>query len=111
MKSQSVEPLTPIYTAELFSPLHQELLALLRGLTPADWERPTVAGSWRVRDVAAHLLDVSLRKLSFQRDGHLATIPQSADLGCVRGFHLRNGFSALLVCRPDSGLGYLARSR
>lgn len=66
-----MEPLTPIYTAELFSPLHQELLALLRGLAPEDWERPTIAGSWRVRDVAAHLLDVSLRKLSIQRDGHL----------------------------------------
>lgn len=37
-----MELLTPIYTAELFSPLHQELLALLPGLAPADWERPTV---------------------------------------------------------------------
>lgn len=72
MKGRSVEPLTPVYTAELFSPLHQELLAVLRGLAPADWARPTVAGSWRVRDVAAHLLDGDLRKLSMQRDGHLA---------------------------------------
>jgi hypothetical protein len=40
MKNQSMEPVTPIYTAELFSPLHQELLALLRGLAPVDWERP-----------------------------------------------------------------------
>lgn len=79
MKGQSVEPLTPIYTADLFSPLHQELLALLRGLAPADWERPTVAGSWRVRDVTAHLLDVDLRKLSIQRDGHLAPPEEPID--------------------------------
>jgi hypothetical protein len=45
-------------------------MELLRGLEPDDWLRPTVAGSWRVRDVAAHLLDVQLRRLSFHRDGH-----------------------------------------
>jgi len=67
-----LQPLTPIYTADLFPPLHGELVDLLRGLAPADWERPTVAGGWRVRDVAAHLLDVDLRKLSVNRDGFLA---------------------------------------
>jgi uncharacterized protein (TIGR03083 family) len=56
--------------ADLFSPLHGELMTLLRGLAAADWERPTVAGAWRVRDVAAHLLDGDLRKLAGQRDGH-----------------------------------------
>lgn len=65
-----MEPLTPIDTADLFPGLHDELIALLRGLSPEDWERPTVAGTWRVRDVAAHLLDGSLRKLSVYRDGH-----------------------------------------
>jgi uncharacterized protein (TIGR03083 family) len=74
-----VEPLSPLYTADLFPPLHRELLALLRGLTPADWERPSIAGSWRVRDVAAHLLDVDLRKLSIQRDGHL--VPPEEPIG------------------------------
>src|SRR4051794_41315081 len=65
-----MEPLTPLDTAPLFPGLHGELIALLRGLSPEDWERPTVAGAWRVRDVAAHLLDGSLRKLSVYRDGH-----------------------------------------
>jgi len=69
-----LSPLTPVYTEDLFPGLHAELIALLRGLTPEDWERPTIAGAWRVRDVAAHLLDVSLRKLSGQRDGH-RTLP------------------------------------
>ncbi|HEX9942264.1 MAG TPA: maleylpyruvate isomerase N-terminal domain-containing protein [Thermoanaerobaculia bacterium] len=66
-----MQPLGPLYTADLFPPLHRELIALLRGLDAADWERPTMAGSWRVRDVAAHLLDVMLRKLSAYRDGHI----------------------------------------
>jgi hypothetical protein len=65
-----VERAGPIETAHLFAPLHAELLALLRGLEPGDWEKPTIAGAWRVRDVAAHLLDTSLRRLSMQRDGH-----------------------------------------
>jgi uncharacterized protein (TIGR03083 family) len=66
-----MEALTPLYTADLFPGINGELVALLRGLSAEDWERPTVAGSWRVRDVAAHLLDGSLRKLSVYRDGHL----------------------------------------
>jgi hypothetical protein len=53
----------------LFRPLHEELVGLLKGLSAADWERPTVAGTWRVRDVAAHLLDTDLRRISSQRDG------------------------------------------
>jgi uncharacterized protein (TIGR03083 family) len=65
-----MEPLTPVDTVDLFPPLHSELIKLLRRLDPADWARPTIAGSWRVRDVAAHLLDGDLRKLSGGRDGH-----------------------------------------
>jgi hypothetical protein len=63
----------PIDTAPLFAPLHAELIALLRSLSPARWLCPTVAGSWRVRDVAAHLLDGSLRKVAVYRDGHRLT--------------------------------------
>lgn len=55
----------------LFAPLHRELILLLRSLPDDAWHRPTVAGKWRVRDVAAHLLDGMLRKLSAHRDGHL----------------------------------------
>jgi uncharacterized protein (TIGR03083 family) len=65
-----MESLAPIHTADLFPGLNHELISLLRGLAPEDWEKPTVAGAWRVRDVAAHLLDVSLRRLSMHRDGH-----------------------------------------
>jgi uncharacterized protein (TIGR03083 family) len=65
-----MERLTPVDTVELFPGLHAELITLLRGLDDADWSRPTLAGSWRVRDVAAHLLDGDLRKLSGGRDAH-----------------------------------------
>jgi len=67
---ESLTPLGPLYIADLFSGLNDELITLLRGLSPEDWERPTVAGSWQVRDVTAHLLDVMLRRISAARDGH-----------------------------------------
>jgi hypothetical protein len=75
----SLAPLTTIDTAELFPELNAELVRLLQDLTADDWLRPTVAGSWRVRDVAAHLLDGTLRRLSLGRDAHrLARRPPSS---------------------------------
>jgi len=68
-----LEPLTPLDTAALFPPLHDELMALLRGLSAADWQRSTVAGAWQVRDIASHLLDGDLRKLALGRDRHSLT--------------------------------------
>jgi uncharacterized protein (TIGR03083 family) len=56
-------------TRPLFRPLCAEIVALFRTLTDDEWGRPTVAGTWRVRDVAAHLTDTALRRLSFHRDG------------------------------------------
>ncbi len=46
-----------------------ELLKLLASLRPDEWDLQTVAPDWRVRDVAAHLLDTVSRKLSLVRDG------------------------------------------
>lgn len=62
--------LAPIDTSPLFRPLLGELTGLLRSLSPADWDRPTLAGAWRVRDVAAHLLDGELRRIAVYRDSH-----------------------------------------
>jgi uncharacterized protein (TIGR03083 family) len=45
------------------------LVELLRDLPPRAWDAPTVAGSWTVRDVVAHLADLTWRRLSFHRDG------------------------------------------
>jgi uncharacterized protein (TIGR03083 family) len=60
----------PILLAGRFRELHGHLLVLLRSLTPADWRRPTVCSAWCVQDIAAHLLDGDLRRLSIRRDGH-----------------------------------------
>jgi uncharacterized protein (TIGR03083 family) len=48
----------------------EALIDLLRSLTPEEWDLQTVAPAWKVRDVAAHLLDTALRKLSMVRDGN-----------------------------------------
>lgn len=64
-----MRPLGPIYTAHLYGEVEQKLLELLRSLTPEEWERQTLAPKWKVKDVAAHLLDTQLRKLAICRDG------------------------------------------
>jgi len=61
-------PLPVTDTRLLFRPLCGEIVELLRTLAGHDWERSTMAGAWRVRDVVAHLLDTALRRLSFHRD-------------------------------------------
>lgn len=64
-------PLGPCFTSQLFRPLLAELLHTLRGLEADDWERSTLAPTWGVRDVAAHLLDGDLRKIAVYRDAHV----------------------------------------
>jgi uncharacterized protein (TIGR03083 family) len=58
----------PILCAPIIRQIDQYLIDLLASLDPADWELPTIAPEWSVRDVAAHLLDTALRKLSMGRD-------------------------------------------
>jgi uncharacterized protein (TIGR03083 family) len=58
----------PILCAHLLRKVDRELIHLLGALTPVEWDRPTLAPAWKVRDVAAHLLDTALRKLSLVRD-------------------------------------------
>jgi uncharacterized protein (TIGR03083 family) len=63
-----MRPVEPILVADLFPGLHETFVALLRGLSEEDWAKPTACAGWAVRDVAAHLLDGDLRKLTFGRD-------------------------------------------
>jgi uncharacterized protein (TIGR03083 family) len=62
-------PLKPILTVDLFPILESKLIELLRCLRHDDWSRPTLAKQWTVKDVASHLLDGSLKRLSIHRDG------------------------------------------
>ena len=68
----------PLLTSHLLPVIDSKLIELLRSLTPDEWELQTVAPRWKVKHVAAHLLDTQLRKLSIVRDGYIAG-PQPAD--------------------------------
>jgi uncharacterized protein (TIGR03083 family) len=67
MNSQSGGP-APILCAHLLRRVDEKLIDLLSSLTAGEWDLQTVAPLWKVRDVAAHLLDTTLRKLSLVRD-------------------------------------------
>jgi uncharacterized protein (TIGR03083 family) len=72
-------PVAPVFLVDLLPGLHDRLMALLRGLNAEDWQRPTACPLWSVKDIAAHLLDGSLRRLSFGRDGlNAAPVPAPA---------------------------------
>jgi uncharacterized protein (TIGR03083 family) len=58
----------PILCAPIIRQVDQHLIELLTSLDSDEWDLPTVAPQWTVRDVAAHLLDTALRKLSMGRD-------------------------------------------
>ncbi len=60
----------PILVADLFPEVTRRLVALLRSLSADEWHLPTVSSRRTVKDIASHLLDGSLRRLSMQRDGY-----------------------------------------
>jgi len=69
-------------------------MALLERLKAADWARPTLAGAWAVRDIAAHLLDGDLRRLSLQRDRHSLRPPDEPFAGEADLVAFLNGLNA-----------------
>lgn len=60
----------------LFPKLNSSLIDLLEGLSPAQWNSSTVCKQWSVKDIAAHLLDTSLRRISSGRDNHFSEAPE-----------------------------------
>ena len=83
----SFAPLPALDTCPLIREVDAALIPLLRDLEPSDWQRSAV-GSWTVRDVAAHLLDGALRRLSLDRDGHQPPAPDGdlSDYSQLVGF-------------------------
>ena len=67
MPDESSRP-EPILCAHLLRRVDEKLIDLLRSLAPEEWDLQTASPLWKVRDVAAHLLDTALRKLSMVRD-------------------------------------------
>jgi len=81
-------PLAPppiVDTRAFFRPVSAALVDLLRGQPPEAFGRATIAGAWTVRDVLAHLVDLTLRRVSFQRDG-LAPPPPPFPIHSERDF-------------------------
>jgi uncharacterized protein (TIGR03083 family) len=90
----------PIFTIDLFPILEGKLIELLRTLKYDDWVRPTLAKQWTVKDVAAHLLDGNLKRLSMQRDGFfgLAAPP-------------RNGYESFVAFINGNNTEWVAAAR
>ena len=61
----------PIQTVHLFPETLDALLDLLTDLSPDEWQQPTAAPGWSVKDVASHLLGGEIGILSRKRDGYL----------------------------------------
>lgn len=79
-------PLTPILVAPVLPKVEIKLLELLAELSLSDWECATIVPGWRVKDVAAHLLDTCTRKLAIVRDGYSAERPRSSAPEDLRAF-------------------------
>jgi uncharacterized protein (TIGR03083 family) len=65
-----MKPPEPIIVADLFPEVLDSLLDLLSGLSPEDWDKPTVCSRWSVKDIATHLLGGQLGILSRRRDAY-----------------------------------------
>ena len=65
-------------TAHLFPALHARLIELLAALAPDEWALPTVAGTWTVKEVAAHLLDTQQRLIARVRGESASPSPSIA---------------------------------
>jgi len=68
-------PSTNPSTTTLLREVNAALLELCRSLGPEDWAKPTVFPDRDVKDLVAHLLDGSLRRLSIHRDGQFLVAP------------------------------------
>jgi hypothetical protein len=62
----------PIAVLEPLRRVNAALLALLDGFDAKDWHRPTVHRDRDVKDLTAHLLHGSMRRVSSLRDGYSA---------------------------------------
>ncbi len=56
-----------IETLSLFPKINEELEKLLNGMSFEEWNLKTKFPNWTVKDIVAHLLDTSIRKLSSEK--------------------------------------------
>ncbi|HEY1061808.1 MAG TPA: maleylpyruvate isomerase N-terminal domain-containing protein [Daejeonella sp.] len=60
----------------LFPVLNSSLIEVLNGLDRRQWNNDTLCKQWKVKDIAAHLLDGALRRLSIGRDAYQTEPPE-----------------------------------
>jgi len=77
MQQNKLNPLSEIDAVPIFEEIQQELISLLKSLSQEEWDYDTSSTTWSVKDIAAHLLDGDLRRLSLHRDKH--TLPEPSD--------------------------------
>ncbi len=104
--------------AELVS-ARRDLLAVLEGLDPTDWDKDTLCEGWSVRDVASHVAeapDLTMRKIApriFRSEGNVdRLIDQAARAGGARPVgeildHLRSNVDSQRVPPRSSALQML----
>jgi len=66
----------PIVVTDLLYKIDNQLISLLKSLTPDEWNSQTVAKLWNVKDVSAHLLDGNIRIVSALRDSYSSEKPE-----------------------------------
>jgi uncharacterized protein (TIGR03083 family) len=65
-----------IEVLHLFPKLNSSLIELLEGISASQWHNATLCRKWSVKDIAAHLLDTALRRISSGRDSHFEKAPE-----------------------------------
>lgn len=64
-----------IKTLDLFEELKNELITLLETLDASEWEKETCLMGRSVKDLASHIMDTSLRRVSMGKDKYFAETP------------------------------------
>lgn len=76
-----MQPVGPIFVNDLFEPMLERLLQLLRSLSESEWESATPCPGWSVKDLALHLLGDEIGQLSRGRDKDFSSLlPPGVDL-------------------------------
>jgi hypothetical protein len=94
-----MRPLPKILVLDELREVNAALLDLLRSLDAADWRRPTVHADRDVKDLVAHLLDGSLRRLAVQRDGFASEVFTGSSYGDLVAFVQRLSRSWMAAAR------------
>src|SRR5690349_1510758 len=76
-----MKPVEPILVTNLFEPILDRFLQLLRSLSEQEWSSTTPCPGWTVKDIALHLLGDEISQLSRGRDHDTSSqLPPGPDL-------------------------------